>query len=320
MSKLSFIQMVGIPGSGKTEMANRLAAEYDAVVFSSDTIRKKLTGNESDQTMNDKVFKEMSKRTCKTLDDGISVVHDATNLSYKRRRALLEQLSARYDVQKIAVVMATPIKICIDRQEHRERVISQDIIWKMVKSFYVPYWYEGWDDIRLVYPENDEKYTNQLYRNDITQLHNGTSLYFDFDQKNPHHDLFLGDHMVKCYELMCKSTFVGSLREAALIHDIGKFFTQSFDDKGIAHYYGHQNVSAYLSLFNRDRNESCFKQNGFTENQLYNRIQRAAYVQWHMAPYFWKEEKTYNRYKRLLGDHFYYDLLLLHKCDKEAHQ
>lgn len=34
-----------------------------------------------------------------------------------------------------------------------------------------------------------------------------------------------------------------------------------------------------------------------------------------MAPYFWKEEKTHNKYKRLFGDQF----LMLHSCDKEAH-
>lgn len=306
MSKLSFIQMIGIPGSGKTEMANKLAAQYGAAVFSSDNIRKELIGSESDQTVNDKVFKTMFKRTCATLNDGVSVIHDATNLSYKRRRVLLEQLSAHYNIQKIAVVMATPIKMCIDRKTQRDRMVPKDVIWSMVKSFYMPDWYEGWDNIHIVYPENDEKYINQLYRSDITQLLNGTSLYFDFDQKNPHHDLSLGEHMIKCYELMCKTTYVDSLREAALIHDIGKFFTQSFDDDGVAHYYDHHNVSAYLSLFNRNDNEL-------------HRISRAAYIQWHMAPYFWKEEKTHNRYKRLLGDLFCDNVLILHECDKEAH-
>lgn len=306
MSKLSFIQMIGIPGSGKTEMANKLAAQYGAAVFSSDKIRKELTGNESDQTVNDKVFKTMFERTCATLNDGVSAIYDATNLSHKRRRVLLEQLSAHYDIRTIAVVMATPIKMCIDRQTQRDRTVPKDVIWRMVKSFYMPYWYEGWDDIHIVYPENDEKYINQLYRSDIAQLLNGTSLYFDFDQKNPHHDFSLGEHMIKCHELTCKTTYVESLREAALIHDIGKFFTQSFDDDGIAHYYDHHNVSAYLSLFNRNGNEL-------------HRISRAAYIQWHMAPYFWKEEKTRNRYKRLLGDQFYDDLLILHECDKEAH-
>ena len=73
--------MIGIPGSGKTEMANKLAAQYGAAVFSSDNIRKELTGNESDQTVNDKVFKTMFERTCATLNDGVSAIYDATNLS-----------------------------------------------------------------------------------------------------------------------------------------------------------------------------------------------------------------------------------------------
>ena len=105
---------------------------------------------------------------------------------------------------------------------------------------------------------------------------------------------------------MYRSTFIKSLQEAALFHDLGKFYTQSLDEDGIAHYYNHNNISAYLSLFSR-------------HDSKYHVISRAAYIQWHMAPYFWKEEKTRNKYKRLFGKQFYDDLMKLHTCDKESH-
>lgn len=307
MDNLYFIQMVGIPGSGKTEKAKQLAKEYNAVHLASDEIRAELLGDVSDQSKNSNVFEVMYKRTCDALAKGQSVIYDATNISYKRRKALLQQLKAHFEVKARAVVMATPIEMCIDRQKNRDRSVGKDVIWRMVNSFYVPYWYEGWDDIDIVYPENEEKYIHQLYRTDIERLLDKSSLLYEFDQRNPHHKFSLGEHMYQCYEEMSKRMYVPSIREAALLHDLGKFYTQSFGDDGVAHYYSHQNVSGYLSLFSSRR-----------QNKLHI-LQRAAYIQWHMAPFFWKEEKTHEKYKRLLGEQFYEDLMVLHECDLEAH-
>ena len=301
-----FFQMIGIPGSGKTEKAKHLAQENNAVLLSSDAIREEILGNVSDQTKNNDVFEVMYKRTCDALSNGHSVVYDATNINHRRRRVLLQQLKAHYNIKAIAVVMATPIQMCIDRQAERDRQVDKDVIWRMVKCFNVPYWYEGWDDIQICYPEDEEKYIHQLYRSDIQQLLDGSSMLYEYDQKNPHQQLSLGEHMYKCYELMYRSTFIKSLQEAALLHDLGKFYTQSLDEDGIAHYYNHNNISAYLSLFSR-------------HDSKYHVISRAAYIQWHMAPYFWKEEKTRNKYKRLFGKQFYDDLMKLHTCDKESH-
>lgn len=303
---MTFIQMIGIPGSGKTEKARALAKEHNAVLLSSDAIREEIFGDALYQTKNNDVFEVMYKRTCEALSNGRSVIYDATNINHKRRRVLLQQLKAHYDMKAIAVVMATPIQMCIDRQANRNRQVGKDVIWQMVRGFYMPYWYEGWDDIEICYPENKQKYIHQLYRSDIQQLIDKSSLLYEYDQKNPYHQLSLGEHMRKCHWLICGRSLIDSLQEAALLHDIGKFYTQSFDENDVAHYYDHQNVSAYLSLFSRHEDK-------------YHIISRAAYIQWHMAPYFWKEEKTHNKYKRLFGDQFYEDLMMLHSCDKEAH-
>lgn len=307
MDSLYFIQMVGIPGSGKTEKAKQLTKEYNAVYLASDEIRAELLGDASDQSKNSDVFEVMYKRTCEALSNGKSVIYDATNINHKRRRVLLQQLKAHYKVYAKAIVMATPIEMCIDRQKNRDRSVGKEVIWKMVNNFYVPYWYEGWDDIDIVYPEDEEKYIHQLYRTDMERLLDKSSLLYEFDQKNPHHDLSLGEHMYQCFEAMLKRMYVPSIREAALLHDLGKFYTQSFGEDGTAHYYAHHNVSGYLSLFSSRG-----------QNKLHI-LQRAAYIQWHMAPFFWKEEKTHEKYKRLLGEQFYEDLMVLHECDLEAH-
>lgn len=223
---MTFIQMIGIPGSGKTEKAKVLAKEHDAVLLSSDAIREEILGDASDQTKNNDVFEVMYKRTCEALDTGRSVIYDATNINHKRRRVLLQQLKAHYDVKTIAVVMAAPIQMCIDRQSNRDRQVSKDVVWRMVRGFYVPYWYEGWDDIEICYPENEKKYIHQLYRSDIQQLLDGSSMLYEYDQKNPHHQLSLGDHMRKCYDLMLRRTNVESLQTTYLIEFTGQKINQ----------------------------------------------------------------------------------------------
>ena len=298
--------MIGIPGSGKTEQAIKLSGCSDAVLLSSDTIRVEITGDVSDQTKNAEVFDVMLKRTCDALSSEKSVIYDATNINHKRRRVLLEQLKAHYDIEANAIVMATPIQMCIDRQNERDRSVDKNVIWRMVRNFYVPYWYEGWDEIRIIYPEDNDEYIHQLYRSDIESLLDKSSLLYEFDQKNPHHDLSLGEHMFQCYKSMCNKMYAESIREAALLHDLGKFYTQTFGEDGVAHYFDHHNVSAYLSLFSRN-------------GDLKHTLSRAAYIQWHMAPYLWKEAKTRNKYFRLLGEQFYDDLMVLHECDEEAH-
>lgn len=303
---LHFVQMVGIPGSGKTDKALQIANEYDAVVISSDVIREELLGDISDQSDNARVFGEMYKRTLVTLASGKSVIYDATNISRKRRIELLKRLKANHkELITTAVIMATPIKMCLDRQRARDRVVEDEVIWKMVKSFNIPYWYEGWDDIKIIYPDDTKEYMDELYRNELDELINKTSFMYEYDQKNPHHKLSLGDHMFKCYEQCRTETKDESVREAALLHDIGKFLTQEIGKDGVAHYYQHHYVSAYLSLFNRNKDNSHI-------------LRRAIFIQWHMQPFFWEHDETILKYKNMLGDDFFNMLMILHRCDRKA--
>ena len=65
-----------------------------------------------------------------------------------------------------------------------------------------------------------------------------------FDQMNPHHCYDLLTHTAIAVESApCDPIF----RLAALFHDMGKPFTQSIDEQGIAHYYGHAATSTRIA-------------------------------------------------------------------------
>ena len=81
-----FIMMVGLPGSGKSTAARELSIRENAVLHSSDDLREELFGNADSQYRNDLLFQELHKRINRDLTDGKSIVYDATNLSYKKRK------------------------------------------------------------------------------------------------------------------------------------------------------------------------------------------------------------------------------------------
>lgn len=58
---IKFYMMIGLPASGKSTIAKGMAKSEDAVIVSSDEIRKEF-GDVNDQTQNAKVFEEVEKR------------------------------------------------------------------------------------------------------------------------------------------------------------------------------------------------------------------------------------------------------------------
>lgn len=288
--------LVGLPASGKSTYAKTL----DGTIFSSDALRAELWGDETTQGDNNKLFIELHRRIKDCLRGGQNAIYDATNINYKKRMAFLQTLK-HIDCEKICIFVAVPYEICLERNANRERKVSEYVIERMYKNFNAPYWYEGWDEIRMV---NDfEGYID---------YHPWWKSVYNFNQENHHHSLSLGMH---CYQTAVYIYHHGfphhDLLTAALIHDNGKVFVKDFHNaKGEptneAHYYNHQYVGAYNSFF---------------FNDITDHLYVAQLIQWHMHPYMsWKQsEKVKQRDKQMLGNGLFNDIMLLHKADVKAH-
>lgn len=66
-TKPTFVMMVGLPGSGKSTYAKELSNDVDAIICSSDTIRKELCGDINSQDKNEEVFKVLHNRIKENL-------------------------------------------------------------------------------------------------------------------------------------------------------------------------------------------------------------------------------------------------------------
>lgn len=231
--------MIGIPGSGKSSYAKNVLRHTlklsDEAIVSSDEIRAKYFDGENDQTHNNEVFKLLYSKVRILYNEGKDVVIDATNMSYKDRCRARNNLGKDYPIS-VAYVMATPMLVCAARDEERERTVGLPVLRRMISKFEFPYPGE-FEEVNVIH-SIDAGYS--LADPEFTKN------YMDkFDQKNFHHIYTVGEHCDRVSEQFPKD----DVRHiAGKWHDVGKCFTQSFDEDGVAHYYQHANYGAYFIM------------------------------------------------------------------------
>ena len=303
------IYLVGLPGSGKSTVANeytRLGYE----IFSSDSIREELYGSASVQEEPNKVFTVLHKRIKEALKEGKDCVYDATNVIAKRRIAFLNEIK-NINARKTCIIVWSSIDTCKERNRLRDRVVPDEVIDRMYKQFTTPYYFEGWDNIEILITE-DRKDVRKTLDELVTSS-------YKFNQENHHHKYSLGDHCYNTWLYIRNNTpsVDRTLETAAVYHDIGKLKTKAYSDaKGNptpeAHYYNHQNVGAYdiMALAYKSTNKA----------QLQRILYISTLICYHMHPYFWKNnDKMLEKYKKLFGAKLYSDICKLHIADVSSH-
>ena len=303
MSKPAFTMMVGLVGSGKSTYAKQLAEETNAIICSSDAIREELCGDETSQENNEEVFKILHSRIKENLKNGKNVIYDATNINSKRRRAFLSELRNIPCVKK-CVIMATPLEMCCIQNDSRDKVVPYEVIKRMYKNWNTPYWFEGWNEIDIKFPDDFEI-------SNVIGI--WISDHMNYDQDNPHHSCTLGQHCNLVGQALKDDML---LHCAGLLHDCGKPFTKSFvnskgEETDMAHYYQHNCCGSYDSLFFRYPDEV-------------DKLDVSVLSNLHMMPYFWEKDKEYGektrqKYQKLWGNELYNNVMKLHEADKKAH-
>lgn len=78
--------VIGLQGAGKTEVAKKIAGRFGAILLRSDVLRKELfTKSLYTKEESKIVYEEMFRRAKETLQDGKSVVLDATFKKEERK-------------------------------------------------------------------------------------------------------------------------------------------------------------------------------------------------------------------------------------------
>ena len=305
MNKLRLYIMCGISASGKSTIAKQIAEKENCIIVSSDAIRAEICpGGVTDQSKNEEVFQIFHRRIKENLLKGNSVITDATNITIKSRKAIFN-LVKDIDCEKIGYLVVKNIEDCIKDNKNSDRVaVPDEVIYRQVEKFQILFREEGYDNIII---EDLNKNNSELFLvNDmIRHLHMSK-----FDQKNPYHNQTLEEHCDFVTEEFRKYNYPNYYNFAARQHDIGKMYTQTFDENGIAHYYGHEGYGTYLLL--SDYN-SIFRETFYSKDEILDIL---FLVNYHMLPMNWNTDKSKEKWRKIFGDYKYQLLVDFNKCDK----
>ena len=258
---------VGLPSSGKTSWVDDFIGENQGQaidVISSDRIREEIFNDIEDQNHNGEVFDLMKRRTKESLSQGHIAIYEATNISSKRRRALLKELNKYYD-KAICLFKYKRLIACQIDNEKRDREVPSDVIDRMYRNFEIPHKNEGFDEIIVDFDEKTNLYLGNKskggigflkdellaieiyddYKSLLCQL--GLNQCIDMPQDSKWHTLSLSKHMYFCFRAVREYHWHDiNLVIASMLHDISKPNVRTEDkDQKYAHYYGHENASAY---------------------------------------------------------------------------
>lgn len=316
MNLPKLIIMVGLPGSGKSTRAEELATTENCTVLSSDSIRKELSGSEQDQNQNDKVFKLLYQRMNELLSRGESVIIDATNTTMKSRKRILSE--CKFPCYKEVQLVATPTDQCIERDAARDRSVGKEVIDKFEQSFQCPQYFEGFDSIIC---EEWETLAPIMYWDLLVSAINNQMN--SFHQYNFHHLYTVGEHCTRQSKLILE--YCNSHKQfkhwrkiaevAGEFHDVGKLFTQSFDENGTAHYYNHDSIGAYFLASHPEI--ICYAYGkGFTQDKFLDII---FLINFHMRTHNdFQSPKAQKKYRALFGDEKFDLLMAFGMCDRAA--
>ena len=297
------IILVGLPGCGKSTYAKSIMDPEGHVQYcSSDKVREELYGDENIQGDPNKVFRVLHNKVKNLLDRGYDVIYDATNVTRKNRRSVIQEVK-KYCTEIEAHIVWAPVEQCIARDAARKRTVGKDVINKFLYRWQSPNYDEEFTKIKLIW-NTDIGFNAKDYRNALIED-------MKIPHDNPHHTFNIWEHCEATFAYLENKLTNVVVREAAPIHDIGKPWVKGFesDENGkmlpIAHYYQHHSVGGYLAYGMYDL------------NRYPNYEALAIQVSWlicnHMEPFF------DSKYYRTMSPELKAMIDELHEADRAAH-
>jgi predicted kinase len=144
--KGTVVLAIGLPGSGKSSWFKR----HNLTPLSSDILRAILFDDPTEQRFQDLVFSNLrSMLRARLLARRPLNYVDATNLTPHDRHTWIK-LAKDFGYEVQAVYFDVPLEVCLERNQRRQRVVSEDVMRKMAAKLKPPRFEEGFSKITVV--------------------------------------------------------------------------------------------------------------------------------------------------------------------------
>ncbi|MBE9240143.1 ATP-binding protein [Synechocystis salina] len=164
---MHILTLIGCPSSGKSTVANKILQENcDYQIVSTDKVRAKLFGDESIQGNWQELENEVFRQIKQHVNAGYSIIYDATNAKKAWRIELLQKLKQLGDIDVIGLYVKTPLEICQQWNQQRERKVPDFIIedYHQTLKQFPPTPAEGFTTvIDVLYENGNLAYPKSLY-------------------------------------------------------------------------------------------------------------------------------------------------------------
>ncbi|MGQ9631564.1 MAG: AAA family ATPase [bacterium] len=126
---------VGIPGSGKTFWINENLRGIR--VISMDKKREEILSDPSDQSQNARIYNLCLRELDRALKAGETVVWDATNYSFDRRKGVLG-IARNTHSYVIMICFDVPLEVALKRNRNRQRFVPERAVRRMYSNLLFP--------------------------------------------------------------------------------------------------------------------------------------------------------------------------------------
>jgi predicted kinase len=155
--KNKIIMLIGAPASGKSTHAEKLAAEYNAAVISTDRIRAALYGNESIQGYWPDIEAVLYKDIKNAIKANKNIILDSTHYKKEYRAKIINQFSldvlGANSSEFSAYYFNYPFALIYRRNKHRPRRVPFEVLAAMYSELSAapPLLSEGFKSIKKMY-------------------------------------------------------------------------------------------------------------------------------------------------------------------------
>ena len=137
---------IGLPGSGKSSWFKR----HNITPLSSDMLRALLFDDPTEQRFQDLIFSNLrSMLKARLIAHRPTNYVDTTNLTPHDRHSWIK-LAKDFGYETQAVFFEVPLEVCLERNQKRERVVSEEIMRRFAEKLKPPTFEEGFSKITVV--------------------------------------------------------------------------------------------------------------------------------------------------------------------------